>query len=161
MQTEQVMGLVLDGILAVLVFVSIFVGAHKGFASILLGFSAWIVAGVAAFCAMRMLTHLAWPLRALVALLLFGLCFGLLAWLASALSGKWKLPVLGKMNSFLGGLLGLVQGLASCVLFVLLFGLVTALADGQLPFFQQATADASFLLGRLVPFLTEQLASAF
>ena len=84
-------------------------------------------------------------IRTIVFVLIFALVcagVGIAARLTKILD---KIPVLGKVNSFLGGLLGLCEGLVIVFVVCLATRLAISLSDGNAIMFNQATINSTYL----------------
>ena len=84
------------------------------------------------------------PLRTVVFVILFFLVLIILSIIIRATSVVNKLPVIGKLNSLLGGVLGLVQGLIIVFIVVIIAHMAVALSNNTLIFLNEMTINKSY-----------------
>jgi uncharacterized membrane protein required for colicin V production len=84
------------------------------------------------------------PLRTVVFVILFFLALIILSIIIRATSVVNKLPVIGKLNSLLGGVLGLVQGLIIVFIVVIIAHMAVALSNNTLIFLNEMTINKSY-----------------
>lgn len=84
------------------------------------------------------------PLRTVIFVVLFFLVFIILSIIIRATSVVNKLPVIGKLNSLLGGVLGLVQGLVIVFIVVIIAHMAVAISNNTLIFLNEMTINKSY-----------------
>lgn len=84
------------------------------------------------------------PLRTVIFVILFFLVFIILSIIIKATSVVNKLPVIGKLNSLLGGVLGLVQGLVIVFIVVIIAHMAVAISNNTLIFLNEMTINKSY-----------------
>ena len=84
------------------------------------------------------------PVRTIVFIILFFLILIVLSVIIKATSIVNKLPLIGKLNSLLGGVLGLVEGLVILFIIVIVAHMATAVTNNTLIFLNEMTINKSF-----------------
>lgn len=84
------------------------------------------------------------PLRTVIFVILFFLVFIILSIIIKATSVINKLPVIGKLNSLLGGILGLVQGLIIVFIVVIIVHMAVEMTNNTLIFLNDMTINKSY-----------------
>ena len=84
------------------------------------------------------------PVRTIVFIILFFLILIVLSVIIKATSIVNKLPLIGKLNSLLGGVLGLVEGLVIVFIIVIVAHMATAVTNNTLIFLNEMTINKSF-----------------
>ena len=92
------------------------------------------------------------PLRALIFAAIFAIIMILVEIIANVMKIINKIPVLGSINAFLGGLLGIAEGLLICVLISIFVQVLIALTDNSLIFINTLTIDKTILFKYLYNF---------
>ena len=101
-----------------------------------------------------------------VAVFLLGLVFFILIFillmllfrhLSHQLEKVSKVPLLGGVNRLLGGVMGLLQGGVSALLFLSVLWLILLLSGGGWPWFDSRSAETSFFLRNLTEFFASPL----
>lgn len=84
------------------------------------------------------------PLRTIIFILLFFIVFIILSIVIKATSLINKLPVIGKLNSLLGGVLGFVQGLIIVFIVVIIAHMAVEMTNNTLIFLNDMTINKSY-----------------
>ena len=84
------------------------------------------------------------PLRTIIFILLFFIVFIILSIIIKATSLINKLPVIGKLNSLLGGVLGFVQGLIIVFIVVIIAHMAVEMTNNTLIFLNDMTINKSY-----------------
>lgn len=84
------------------------------------------------------------PLRTIIFVVLFFLVFIILSIIIKATSLINKLPVIGKLNSLLGGILGLLQGLIIVFIVVIIAHMAVEMSNNTLIFLNDMTINKSY-----------------
>lgn len=83
--------------------------------------------------------------QTLLFIVIFILVLIILDVIAKALKLVNKIPVVGSVNSLLGGVAGLVQGLITVCIICIVFRFVIALTGGDVMFFNEVTVNSTYL----------------
>lgn len=92
------------------------------------------------------------PLRTIIFIVLFVIIMILLSLIVRFTSIINKIPFIGSLNSFLGGVLGLVQGVLVIFVIVLVLNMATSMTDNSLIFLNEMTINKSFLFSNIYNF---------
>lgn len=92
------------------------------------------------------------PLRTIIFVVLFILIFIILSILIKATSVINKLPLIGQLNSLLGGVAGLLQGLVIVFIVVILAHMAVELTNNTLIFLNDMTINKSFAFSKIYNF---------
>lgn len=84
--------------------------------------------------------------------LIYAIVFAILKVIASASKLIEKIPVIGDLNSLLGGAAGVIEGLVIVFLLCLAVRLAVTLTDGSAIMFNQETIDNTFIFKRIYEF---------
>ena len=85
------------------------------------------------------------PMRTIIFIILFILISILLSFVIKATSLINKIPLIGKLNEFLGAIMGFVHGVIVVFVVVILLNMIIAITDNSLIFLNQSTIDNSFM----------------
>lgn len=85
------------------------------------------------------------PLRALIFVAIFAIIMIVVEIISNLLRVINKIPVLGTVNAFFGGILGVAEGLLICVLISICLQVLIALTNNSLIFINTLTIDKTFL----------------
>ena len=91
-------------------------------------------------------------IRSIVFVVIYILVVGILKFITSASKLIDKIPVIGDINSFLGGIAGAFEGILMVFIFCLATRLIISLFDGGTLIFNQETIDKTFLFKRIYNF---------
>lgn len=78
-------------------------------------------------------------------IIIFSVIVIVLSLLSKLLKFVNKIPVIGGLNSFCGGLVGLVEGVFSVFVVCIIIRLITVLCGGTIMFFNEADIDSTFI----------------
>lgn len=92
------------------------------------------------------------PLRTIIFVVLFILIFIILSIVIKATSVINKLPLIGKLNSLLGGVAGLLQGLVIVFIVVIIAHMAVELTNNTLIFLNDMTINKSFAFSKIYNF---------
>lgn len=92
------------------------------------------------------------PLRTIIFVVLFILVFIILSIVIKATSVINKLPLIGKLNSLLGGVAGLLQGLVIVFIVVIIAHMAVELTNNTLIFLNDMTINKSFAFSKIYNF---------
>ena len=92
------------------------------------------------------------PLRTIIFVVLFILIFIILSILIKATSVINKLPLIGQLNSLLGGVAGLLQGLVIVFIVVIIAHMAVELTNNTLIFLNDMTINKSFAFSKIYNF---------
>lgn len=92
------------------------------------------------------------PLRTIIFVVLFILIFIILSIIIKATSVINKLPLIGKLNSLLGGVAGLLQGLVIVFIVVIIAHMAVELTNNTLIFLNDMTINKSFAFSKIYNF---------
>ena len=92
------------------------------------------------------------PLRTIIFVILFILIFIILSIIIKATSVINKLPLIGKLNSLLGGVAGLLQGLVIVFIVVIIAHMAVELTNNTLIFLNDMTINKSFAFSKIYNF---------
>lgn len=92
------------------------------------------------------------PLRTIIFVVLFILIFVILSIVIKATSVINKLPLIGKLNSLLGGVAGLLQGLVIVFIVVIIAHMAVELTNNTLIFLNDMTINKSFAFSKIYNF---------
>lgn len=84
------------------------------------------------------------PVRTILFIIIFFLLLIILSVIIKATSIVNKLPIIGNLNSLLGGVLGLIEGLVVVFIIVILVHMTTAVTNNSLIFLNDMTINNSF-----------------
>lgn len=84
-------------------------------------------------------------LRIVLFFVLFGLCLALVRNIARLCGFISKIPLLGGVNSLLGGALGFFQGILVIYLLAILLGLAVLMTNNQIPFVNEEVIQSTFI----------------
>ncbi len=91
-------------------------------------------------------------IRTAAFVLIYAIVFAIIRFIASASKLIDKIPVVGDINSFLGGIAGAVEGILIVFIFCLAARLVVSVLDGNAMIFNQETIDKTFIFKRIYEF---------
>ena len=92
------------------------------------------------------------PLRTIIFVVLFILIFIILSILIKATSVINKLPLIGQLNSLLGGVAGLLQGLVIVFIVVIIAHMAAEPTNNTLIFLNDMTINKSFAFSKIYNF---------
>ena len=92
------------------------------------------------------------PLRTIIFVVLFILIFIILSIVIKATSVINKLPLIGQLNSLLGGVAGLLQGLVIVFIVVIIAHMAVELTNNTLIFLNDMTINKSFAFSKIYNF---------
>ncbi len=92
------------------------------------------------------------PLRTLIFMILFVIILLVLNLVITATSVVNKLPLIGRFNAFLGGVLGIINGVLIIFIIVIILHIVTILTDNSMVFLNDMTIDDSYAFGWIYNF---------
>lgn len=91
-------------------------------------------------------------IRTVAFVLIYIVVFAIMRFIATASKLIDKIPVIGGVNSLLGGIAGAVEGILIVFIFCLATRLVVSLLDGDVMIFNQETIDKTFLFKAIYDF---------
>ncbi len=91
-------------------------------------------------------------IRTVVFILIYTVVFAIMKFIASASKLIDKIPVIGDVNSMLGGIAGVVEGILIVFIFCLATRLVVSLLEGDAMIFNQETIEKTFIFKKIYEF---------
>ena len=85
-------------------------------------------------------------------IVIFGVVCVVIELIAWGLKVVNKIPLLGKVNAFLGGVAGLIQGLITVFIICVAVRLVVTLSGGDMMFFNEMTINSTYIFGTMYNF---------
>ncbi len=92
------------------------------------------------------------PMRTIVFIILFVVINILLSVVIKATSVINKIPLIGTLNEFLGGVMGLVHGVVVIFVVVIILNMIVTLTENTLIFLNESTIDKSFVFSWIYNF---------
>ncbi|WMJ23300.1 CvpA family protein [Paludicola sp. MB14-C6] len=84
-------------------------------------------------------------LNAILSILLFLICIFIVKRIAKLFQGFYAIPVIGPINSFFGGVLGVIQAIIVVVIIAILSKFVISLTGNTLPYFNTKIIDSTYI----------------
>ncbi len=91
-------------------------------------------------------------IRTVAFVLIFSIVFAVMRLIASAAKLIDKIPIVGDINSLLGGAAGLLEGILMLFVFCLATRLIVSVFDGDVMMFNQETIDKTIIFKRIYDF---------
>ncbi|MGN0680365.1 MAG: CvpA family protein [Oscillospiraceae bacterium] len=91
-------------------------------------------------------------IRTIAFILIYSIVFAVLRFIASAAKLIDKIPIIGDVNSMLGGIAGLVEGILILFIFCLATRLIVSVFDGDVMIFNQETIEKTFIFKKVYEF---------
>ena len=86
-------------------------------------------------------------IKSIAGLILFAVCMFLVRALAKVVDRAAKLPVIDRVNSFLGGILGLIKGMIIACAICIIISTIVAFTENGFLIFTKENIDRSYLFG--------------
>lgn len=91
-------------------------------------------------------------IRTIAFVLIYSIVFAAMKFIASAAKLIDKIPIVGDVNSLLGGVAGLVEGILILFIFCLATRLIVSVFDGEVMIFNQETIEKTFIFKKVYEF---------